>query len=270
MNETLKAAAPIVVALITGVFGLLGSLIAVFKDELREWLKSREKPVETDAKEVLVSANLRHTPPLRNTESRRRPFNSRIEILQSSAGKGLVFRIPIARKEWFSILFTAGWLIGWTASIVFTAYSFFGKLFGSIRTGTTGEDIFGIVFMGGWLIGALAGEVVVAGILKNSLVSAFENAIEVRFSSGELILLRRRGRISSERRYPLDKVDGFEAYGTSGVGEVAGVFFRFGIDRVSIDGLTPNEAEWLAQELEYASQVENEGTTSMSASQHDA
>jgi hypothetical protein len=268
MEDALKTAAPVITALITAVFGLLGSLIAVFKDELKEYVKKKNQGEERVVAQDFVPARLQGGDETLRHPVRKRPFNTKIEILKSHETDDIRFIIPLHAKNWFPIVFMSGWLLAWTAGIAFAGFAFFGMIFRSASAGFSGMDLFAIVFMGGWLIGALAGEVAVTKQLKKSMSSLAGRLEATLARDGDLVLKKRFGRISTTTVYPVVKIDGFEHYGGGssnqgfGQGDGGGIYFRYGIDRIAFDGITANEAEWLAQELNRALAVTREDTVS--------
>jgi hypothetical protein len=81
------------------------------------------------------------------------PFDTKIAYRVT--GDTLVFRIPpsISPVRIVMAVFITGWLIAWTAGIVFAATTLSRML-----QGGAGEPGGAVVFMAGWLIAALAGE----------------------------------------------------------------------------------------------------------------
>ena len=261
MKDTLTASVPIVVAIITATFSLLGSLLAVFKDEIKEYIKTRKKPVLRAEDESFVSIGLNEVAFDKDLRVRKRPFDTNISVSKSRSQDEIRFEIPSRKPHWFPIIFMTGWLLAWTAGIVAAGSAFFGMLFGGVRSGTAEDDLFGIVFMGGWLIAALAGEVAVTRQLKKSIFSS-SAIVELNFGvAGILTVKRQHGRIRHATQYLIANIDGFEKFGPTpvsigfGQDNTSGVFFRYGINRVTLDGITDNEAEWLAQELNRALDV---------------
>jgi len=248
--------ATVTAAVITSLAGLLGAVVTVFKDEIKARWRYRPPPgVEVKETTDLVPVAPGDVPAIAHPQSRKRPFNSRIQVLASTHGRERVFILPL-KRPWFQLLFMAGWLLAWTVGIGVAALIFFGILFGKAETEGVGR-IPVLIFMSGWLLAALAGEFAAAKSLKSRL---FKGKVELRFSGGEFIVMGRGGLAHTMVHYCIDKIDGFEPMGSappaSNVGQLsgqrypAGVFFRYGIDRIAFEGLTPNDAEWLSQELQ--------------------
>jgi hypothetical protein len=239
---------PVWAALITGFFGLTTAIITVFKDELRAWIAGKPQQTVVPVGPALLpidSIVVKGDPDGR----RKRPFDTKSEILRTEPGDAFVFRLHQGEKRWFELFFMLGWMAAWTAGIVFAAFAFFGLLIGDshIEAGSLGMRLFTTVFLGGWLLAAIAGEFAVAKAIKRRLAGVL-GRVQISVSNRALTVSMILGALMTSKEYETEKCDGF--------GETGGtVFFRYGIRRIEFDGMAPNEAEWLAQQLNNAYRV---------------
>jgi hypothetical protein len=236
-------------AAITGFFGFLTATMTVFKDEIKAWIAGNLQPsaITTGPKLLPIESIVVKEGPV---GQRKRPFDTKSQILQTESGDAYIFRLHQPDKKWFELLFMIGWLVAWTAGIIFFAFGFFelllGMFFGSsrINAGPFGMQLFVTVFTGGWLVGAIAGEFAVAKAIKRRLATIL-GQIQISVSRHEIAVRSILGSLMTGKEYETLKCDGF--------GEVGGVvFLRYGVQRIQFEGFTSNEAEWLGQQLNNA------------------
>ncbi len=176
------------------------------------------------------------------------PFDTKIAY--QVRGDTLVFRIPpsLNLARIVVAVFITGWLIGWTAAIVFAATTLSGMLRGG------GEPRGGAaLFMGGWLLAALAGEAVALWVLASSVSSAFARRFVICTPDTLFVVVRVwfLKRVSSyQLRYVrnLAAADGIKSMTTPIPDQWLG--FDYGKRKVLIPGVTQPEANWIAESIE--------------------
>ncbi len=245
-------------AAITGFFGLVTALVTVFRDEIRGCMQSKRQPVEVDKGEELAPIDSIMLTESNHEAIRKRPFDTRTELLRSPKGDAFLFKIHLRNKGWIELFFMTGWIVAWTVGIVFAAFFFFAMLFGGTDVDREPSGrIFSMFFIGGWLVAALAGEFAVAKAIKKRLASVI-GRLQITISANGVTVGRVFGGLKSRTHYDAAKIDGFGESEKNLVNLQKvqwSVYLRCGVQRIEFEGMSANEAEWLEQQLNNASKV---------------
>ncbi len=230
-------------AIITTIGALGAAFIAVFKEEIKSYRKRKHSSAKSimSGSTILQVSDLTSNQDAKPLSDRKRPFDTNIQIEKAEDESSFIFYMPSSYQGIGGLLFTSGWLVGWTAGIGVASFFFWLMLFYS--KGET-RDLFGTIFVGGWLIAAIAGEFMVIKQIKSSILKILGKQI-ITLSGNILYFTDRIFGIDVTSKYQLENIDGFLA-------EDNEFFFRYGKKRIQITDLTDNEIEWLKPQLEYA------------------
>jgi hypothetical protein len=167
------------------------------------------------------------------------PFDTRVTCDQKS--DTLLFRIPPSFSNIFALIFTAGWLIAWTAGIFVVCYILV-LMFMHPSQDDGAFGWFGPLFLSGWLVGALAGEYAVMKNFLSGILASFGDQFII-YDTEVLLVVRRMLFITRRAAYLFRHVQNM-------IATEAGLGFDYGKNKIVLTGVTENEANWIKQSIQ--------------------
>jgi hypothetical protein len=238
-------------AIVTGIFGLITTILITFKKEIVGTLR-RVKPDEPYDDLFRPLSSVEELLPGPKNEARRmRPFDAKTKIETALEGKAIRFQIRADHGGLAGIflpLFLSGWLMAWTLGVFSTAAMSIswlqqGPVEDSVTNvhGALTSYMMGALVSVGSFLATLAGEVLALYALKRIIVESFGRA-SIVLLPGQLVLRKNSFGLSTRQQYNIQLIDGFD-------NDKNLLFFKYGVKRIRAVNLTDNELDWLKPEI---------------------
>lgn len=168
-----------------------------------------------------------------------RPFDTAISC--NKTADALIFMVPPNFKYVFRLLAAIGFLVAWTAGL-FAASLSFAAIFYDLTHGGQSVDWFALLFLFGWLIGAVAAEYTIIKSAVGTMYRALGEQFLI-YNSELLIHISRLSFFNEKAGYIYRNVQNMS-------GTEAGLHFDYGKRKITIPGVTENEANWIKRSIE--------------------